>query len=198
MRSSPNGGMIVSNSEELTQVISSSTANGFTSVTVPLVPSQTNWLKGVASSFSKFRWIRLRVFYIPAVGTSISGRIAASLVYDGADLAPSSVSNIIAGFRATFGPVWAGQSGFDSSNPFTGHSDMVHLDLDCSRSAKRYYPYIGLAAYNALSSADKNIYNPATLLIGSDGIAGVSSTVGSFYLSYEVELLEPVAVGINA
>lgn len=174
------------------------TTGAFSAAVFPLIPAQLNWLGGLALSFSKFRWNRLRVFYLPAVGTGSSGRIASSLIYDGADVLPTKMSALIAGYRATFGPVWAGQSGFDSTNPFANHSDMVHLDLDCSKLAKRYYPYTSATNYAGLSTSDKNIYSPAELLVGSEGITtGTSTNVGSFYVSYEIELLEPVASTVN-
>lgn len=189
---------MVSNTEEFSTVAGPSTPGAFAVGVFPLIPSQLNWLGGLASSFSKFRWNRLRLFYLPAVGTSASGRVASSLIYDGADLLPTKMAALIAGYRATFGPVWAGQSGFDSSNPFAVHSDMVHLDLDCSKLAKRYYPYTTNANYVGLSASDKNIYSPAELLVGSEGITtGTSVNVGSFYVSYEIELLEPVAPVLN-
>lgn len=198
MRSSASGGMIVCNTEELIQAKAPATTLEFTSSTVPLIPSRTAWLSSVARSFSKFRWVKLRVFYLPAVGTATSGRLATSLVYDANDLAPSSMTQVIAGFRATFGPVWAGQSGFDSTNPFSNHSDMVHLDLDCSKLSKRYYPYTTFENYAAMSSTDKTVYAPAELLTALEGVVVGNSVVGSFYISYEIELVEPVAAGINA
>lgn len=197
MRATNGGGMMVCNTESFGDVVSSATANQFNTATLPLIPVSPTWLRSIALSFSKFRWNRVRLFYLPAVGSSTAGRTAASLIYDGGDLSPANLAAIIAGNRATFGPVWAGQSGFDSSNPFSNHSDMIHLDLDCSKLAKRYYPITTLTNYNGLSSSDKNIYCPASLLSGVDGVATTTTTVGSYYITYEVELLEPVASPIN-
>nr|QKS69554.1 capsid protein [Erysiphe necator associated sobemo-like virus 4] len=197
MRSSPSGGMMVCNTEELISAKSSDTTLSFTASTTPLIPSQASWLAGVARSFSKFRWCKLRVSYLPAVGTGIAGRLAASLVYDANDLSPSTMAQVIAGYRATFGPVWAGQSGFDSTNPFSNHADMVHLDLDCSRLGKRYYPYTTLTNYTAMSLTDRTIYAPAELLTAIEGVVATGSVVGSFYISYEIELVEPIAATVN-
>lgn len=189
---------MVCNTEEFVTVLGPSTSGAFTTAITPIIPSTCSWLGGLASSFSKFRWNRLRIFYLPAVGTSTSGRVASSLLYDAVDTTPAKMSQLIAGYRATFGPVWAGQSGFDSSNPFANHSDMVHLDLDCSKAGKKYYPYTSVTNYNGLSSSDKNIYSPAELLVGSEGVTLSSgSSVGSFYVTYEIELLEPIASAVN-
>lgn len=196
MRSGPSGGMIVSNTEELSSVVTSATALAYSVKTAPLIPGNMLWLGGVSRSFSKFRWIKLRLFYLPVVGTTTAGRIAMSLLYDGTDLAPASMSAIIAGNRATFGPLWAGQSGFDSTNPFANHSDMIHLDLDCSKLSKRYYPFTTGESYNALDLPDRTIYSPADVVVGTEG-AATSQTVGSLYVSYEIELLEPVTYSVN-
>lgn len=197
MRSSNRGGMIVCNTEELTTVTSSATSGNFVSGTSFLIPSLVPWLNGIASSFSKFRWTRVRLFCLPAVGTGVSGRLAFSLLYDTNDNSPSNMRQIISGNRATFGPVWAGQSGFDSTNPFANHSDMVHLDLDCSKLGNRFYPYATQTSFQAMSATDKNIYSPAQVIVANEGVTAVSSVIGSIYISYEVELLEPVATGIN-
>nr|QUE49159.1 MAG: putative coat protein [Hubei sclerotinia RNA virus 1-WX] len=197
MRATNGGGMMVCNTESGPDVASSSTSLGFNTATVPLIPTNFTWLRGVALSFSKYRWNRLRLFYLPAVGSSTAGRVASSLIYDGADLTPANLAAIIAGNRSTFGPVWAGQSGFDSSNPFANHSDMIHLDLDCSKLDKKYYPTTTLSNYNGLSSSDKNIYCPASLLVGADAIVATAAVVGSFYITYEIEFVEPVASPIN-
>lgn len=198
MRSSASGGMIVCNTEEMLPLVSSGTANAFSVNTSAIIPSRAPWLAGVAASFSKYRWTRVRLFYLPAVGTTTSGRLAMSLIYDATDLSPTSMAQVISGYRATFGPVWSGQSGFDSTNPFSNRSDMVHLDLDCSRFGKKYYPYTTLTNYLAMTATDKTIYAPAEILVACDGVAAVTSTVGSIYISYEVELVEPVASGINS
>lgn len=189
--------MVVINTESIGTVSSSATVSGFTSVSTSLIPANLPWLAGVASSFSKFRFIRARVFYLPTVGTTTGGNIALSLLYDTNDLAPSNISQVISGNRATFGPVWAGQSGFDSSNLF-GRCDMIHLDIDVAKFDKKYYPYVTYADYSGFTASVKNVYCPVEILTGMDGVATASLTLGRLYCSYEVELIEPVASAINA
>lgn len=189
--------MVVCNTEALSSLTSSSTASGFATATSLLTPSTFGWLNGVSSSFSKFRFMRVRYFYLPIVSTAASGRVALSLAYDSNDSVPTSATQVIAGNHATFGPVWAGQSGFDSTNPF-GRSDMIHLDVDTSRFDKRYYPYATAANLAAMNAVDKNIYVPCELISSMDANPTVSQTTGQLYVSYEVELIEPISTSINA
>jgi len=187
----------VCNTETFVPVAASATIGAFSSASVPLIPARFSWLGAVASSFSKWRWLRLRILYLPTVGTTTTGRVGICLGYDTNDTVPGNMDQIIAGNRATFGPVWAGQSGFDSSNPFAARSDMIHLDVDVNKFDKPYYPYCTAVSFNAMSSTDKNIYSPAGIDLGLDNVGTALLTVGTLYASYEVELLEPVASVIN-
>lgn len=187
-RSNGAGSLVVTNTESF-QTVALPTS-GATVVTKSIVPSACSWLAGVASSYSKYRWRKLRIFYIPAVSTATNGRLAMGLSYDPLDTAPTTVDQIVSMNRATFGPVWAGQSGFDSSNPFANRMDLVHLDLDVSKASKPWYNYATTSTLAGLSPVDRGIYLPAILNLGADS-GTAAMTTGSLYISYEVELTEP-------
>lgn len=136
------------------------------------------------------------MFYLPNVNTGVNGRVAMGLAYDTSDNVPTTVDQLVTMNRATFGPVWAGQSGFDSSNPFASRMDLIHLDLDTSRASKPWYNYATAASLTAMTNAvDKGTFVPAILTVGADS-GTTALTTGSVYISYEIELIEPTfAVG---
>lgn len=175
--------LIISHTEALQAVTQSASVTS----RIPLVPAGLPWLRGVAASYSKFRWRRLRVFYLTQVSTNNDGRVAVGFNYDSEDALPADVSALTSLHRASFGPVWSGTQGFDSANPFRP-TDLVHCDLDASRASKPWYPYATAAQLTDAESA--NPYTPAYLNIGVDG-ATADKTVGTLYVTYEIELIEP-------
>lgn len=190
------GGLSFLNTEAFTPVVTSGTAGSPACASTSVCPFNFAWLNGVASSFSKYRWKRLRFTYVTQVSTSIDGRVAMNLTYDQKDSAPATLAQVIAGYKSTFGPAWAGGDGM-ISNSFENRAGSVHLDVDTSRLDKRYYPYITLSGYNGLTSPDGNIYCGVFLDYGSDGSSSTSKTLGTIYATYEVELIEPIAPALQ-
>lgn len=183
-------GVIITNTESLGPV------SGTTSASITrnfLIPANMPWLSRVASAYSKYRWRRLRVFYLTQVSTSTEGRFAMGLSYDPIDPLLTTVTEIVSLNRSTFGPVWAGQAGFDSSSPFAQKSGLVSLDLDTSKLSKSWYNYATDAAITAMDAGERTAYVPALISSGTDGLAA-TKTVGSIYVAYELELIEPTPV----
>lgn len=187
MRPTDNG-VYVTNTEAFTPVTSGATAALV--VRTALVPCAMAWLSRIAGAYSKYRWKRLRIFYLTQVSTSTEGRFAMGLSYDPIDNVLGTVDQVVSLNRSTFGPVWAGQGGFDSGNPFAPKNGLVCLDLDTTKLAKPWYNYATQENLAAMDNAERGVYVPALLSIGLDGIAG-TKTVGSIYVSYEIELIEP-------
>lgn len=187
-RMRPTGnGVVITNTESLGSVsgtTSASITRGF------LIPSNMPWLSRVASAYSKYRWRRLRVFYLTQVSTSTEGRFAMGLSYDPIDAELTTVTDIVSLNRSTFGPVWAGQAGFDSTSPFTNKPGLVCLDLDVTKLSKPWYNYATDAAIKAMDAGERTAYVPALITSGTDGLAAIK-TVGSIYVAYELELIEP-------
>lgn len=184
---STSNGMIVRHTEVLAEAIQETDDSTYR---LSLVPSAFPWLRGVASSYSKYRWKRLRVFYITAVSTTSEGRVAMGYTYDQSDDLTPGMTAIISMNRSTFGPVWSGQGGFDTANPFMSRPETIHSDLDSSKAEKAWYPYISAEKFEPLTPTQKQQYTPAILNYGVDK-GTVQKTVGSFYVSYEIELIEP-------
>lgn len=188
-------GVLISNVESLGSVTTSSTAGAASFSVSDLYPGNFGWLSALALSYSKYRWRRLRIFYVPSVSTNVNGRIAFSLKYDTADNVPTTMGQVIASNRAIFGPLYAGTGSLDSSKPF-GATGLMHTDVDCTNFDKTWYQVGNASSVGALSGVDRNMYIPVSILVGVDG-APASQTVGFFYAAYEVELIEPIATILN-
>jgi hypothetical protein len=157
------------------------------------MPNNLLWLNGIAASFSKWRWVRLRVIYVPQVPATTAGKLALGLGYDYQDLAPTSMQEIQMMQSSVSSPVWAGFEGaclmHDLNRSVSSVAGAVALDLDVTRCDKPWYKYITSAAFGALAPSERNIYGPAEVWIGTSG--GVAGTAGDIFCSYEVDLIEP-------
>jgi len=182
-------GVVICHTEALTAIAPTSTT--FAKTAIAMIPANFPWLKGIANSFSKFRYRKLRVHYLTQTSTATPGRIAMSWGYDAKDIPATNISQIISTYGSTFGPVWSGSGGFDSSRPFSTSTGM-HTDLDVKKAEKPYYPFINQVGFDGIADEhDKNQYCPAYLFVGHEGAP--AGTIGSLYVSYEVELVEPIA-----
>lgn len=175
-------------------------AGAFTQVSSVLIPSNFSWILGPSASFSKWRWLGLRIIYIPTVPTTTAGRISMALDYDLADAVPTTMTQIQQMYQSTTSAVWAGYEGSallqDPNRPISSIPGAVALELDVNRLSEQYYPWIGIAAFGALTTAaQKNIYCPAQLFIGTNG--GIAGTGGDLFIQYKIELIEPVPTAVN-
>lgn len=149
----------------------------------PLIPISFPWLSGLASSFSKWRWNSLKVFYVPYCGTQTSGRFAMGFNYDDQDVNITTIAQIAQLYNAVTMPVWG-----DGTRP-------VCVNLDTSKLALKYYLYATPGTFNALDPSVRNSYCPAYLQVGTD--AGIAGSVGAVMVEYDVELIEPIPASLN-
>lgn len=112
------------------------------------------------------------------------------LTYDPLDAPLTEVGQVIALNRSTFGPVWSGQGGFDSSNPFSNKQGLICLDVDTTKLSKAWYNFASAAQIAAMDKVDQASYVPALLSVAADGLAA-DKIIGSVYATYEIELIEP-------
>jgi len=176
--------VIIRNCEVLVDTVSLAAAGAATIARKPLIPTTFSWLGGASSSYGKYRWIRLKISYIPFCGTGTSGRYAMGLVSDAGDTAPSVLSNVISLDHGVLSPVWG------------GGSSSVDVTVDVTKFSLKNYPWISLAGYGALSTAsDRNSFCPSELFYGTDG--GVAGSAGTIVADYEIELMNPIPSSLN-
>lgn len=191
----------ICNTEQLATVVTAA-AGAFATARAVLLPGNFQWLSGVASSFSKWRWRYLRLIYIPTCPATTTGQVAMGLGYSHLDLPPISMLQATAVHESTTGPVWAGYEGSTLLNQFgkpAGQGAVV-TELDINRlggaMGTAWYRYITTTIFGPLPNTEKDIYSPGYVDISSAG--GLAGQVGVVYVEYCIDLIEPTIAVLNA
>jgi len=202
VRSDDTGAIVVQNTEMVASVVTNAAYN---SAVIRIAPFSMPWLNGIASNYSKYKWISMRVVYVPACPTTTAGAVAMSYQYDDADLNPTSIAQMSMQHGFVSCPSWAGWEGScllakPRDNPGVG---AVVASLDTDRLDKPWYPYINSSNYTTLvgvvtvGPAVGDTYVPAVLTYAVDAGPTVSVLSGYLYAQYEVALIEPIALALN-
>nr|QDH87102.1 MAG: hypothetical protein H4Rhizo433487_000002 [Riboviria sp.] len=176
------------------------------------------WLGSVSGNFAKFRFKFLRFIYVPRCPSTTPGSVYLYFSYDPKDIAPASLAQVAASESSVIGNSWYG----GPINPDSAFSkgltlrDNIYLDVDCTRFTQPWYyvrandnatsntvTLIGTATGGngtlAINSGATYEYTarPGTIYYGSDGVTN-GVVAGTIYMSYAVELYEPIAAAVNA
>lgn len=180
----------------------STAALGIVSTTrIAIATNQSGWLNFVSSAFSKYRWIHVKLIYIPIVPSTTTGQVVLGFGYDFTDNAVTTIENAQRAYNSVTTPVWGGFDGVNSMNKYskTRGSGEVSLLLDVNRlgsgNGPTYYRYVGVSNFTLLSNPDKNFYAPAYVNVTTGG--GLAQAVGNLFIEYEVELIEPIDPNSN-
>lgn len=173
---------------------------------IPMGAFRYPWLAGIAQNYSKWRWLKLRYVYVPQCPTTTNGQVILSLSYDHTDANPANAAAQQQMYHAITSPFWAGwQGSMLLNNPNTPASSVpgsVTVDVDVARlgnsASLSYFRFISLADFGALSTSDQNLYSGGNLFVGTEGGVAVPVKVGSLFVEYEIELIEPVNPVMNA
>jgi len=155
----------------------------------PMLPWNFPYLAGLASNFSKFKWLKLAVYYVPSCPTSTLGECAMGTYFDQQDATAATfiqTSQLKGGISF---PPWGG-------GPERG-TDAVRIDFDVNNFDKPRYNYIGNGPWGALSLSDRNNYTPASLAVASQG-STLAAFAGRLWCEYTVRLIDPIPVALNA
>lgn len=174
-------------------------------VTSELVMPYTvgTWLRGVASSWSKYAWLSVRYTYLPACPSDTAGTVHLGFQYDMADTVPVSVNQLSNLRGYVSGQVWSGSSGlcFINGTRCTDTSSAISTTLDVSKLGKKWYPYKTSSDYTTAVGVDVNIATPlvpARLVIAMlDGSSSTAVNAGRLYVTYTLQLIEPIASALN-
>jgi hypothetical protein len=161
----------------------------------PGIASTFPWLSTIALNYSKYKFKMLRFIYVPNVPTSIGGSAYIYLSYDSTDQQPASLANVAVADSSSIGPAWVG-GGINAEKAFRpnlGIDECIFVDADVRNFTQPYY-YVRTQAKTDTDST------PLVLYFGSDsalnGTANYGGT-GTVYVSYTVELFEPVLASLN-
>jgi hypothetical protein len=181
--------------------VSATQTNAFAFTRLDLVPASMPWLNGVAINFSKYRWHKLQLIYIPTCPTTNPGTVAFGLTFDDLDsLAGLNMGHVQQLFHSVACPTWAGFEGATMlhSEGYAPKPGAVYSTVDCDRFDQPWYKYATQLQIAALTAAETGRYVPASLIIGTDGGAAAPLIqVGRIYAKYLVELIEPIPPAIN-
>lgn len=135
------------------------------------------WLRTVSQAFSKYKWHRVHLRWMPAVATTEGGQIAYSLLYEKADINKvNSFQSIAATFEASVAPVW------DPWAPVT--------KLDTSRLALPFYAITPDQSHSSSQVDEIPAILRAAVVIPN---ANQGLMLGRFEITYDIELVEPIA-----
>jgi hypothetical protein len=186
-------GTVICNSEFAFQVAPAT----FVSDRLQFIPAQLAWLNGVASSYSKFRWLRLRIIYLPSCPTTVGGNVTLGLGYDEIDDTPTTFPQATASYHSITTTPWGGYEGAMLLNDDTFQrppAGAVCVDVDVGRFDKLAYPYV--TAANLPTGVDANQYVPGHVDVTVSSAVSTSN-LGMVYFKYEIELLEPISNLLN-
>lgn len=174
-------------------------AGAFNTTNSALIAAAPSWLAQIADLYSKFRWIKCTIIYVPKCPTTTSGSICMSLVYDRNDAAPTTRTQLSQTYKAINFPPYAGFDGavFLNSTGGQGAQTALYIDVDVTKLDKPWYPTISSAAFAALGVLDQNQFCPVSLVVASDGGPVAATPAGDVFIKYVVEFIEPINPTMN-
>lgn len=102
-------GMITLRRHELATSLKSD-ASGIVTADIAINPDSFSFLKGISKSFERTRWLKLHVYYKPAVAMTTGGLIAIGMDWDSAT-SPKDRAAVSAFTPSMHTPVWRDTSG---------------------------------------------------------------------------------------
>jgi len=169
-----NGSTVITHTEFISDVITSSTAGEFHAVTKVINPGNAQlfpWLSTLSRSYESYRFLSCRFNYEPSVPTSTAGVVQMAVDYDPVDVAPSSKMELMSNHHSV------------RASAYTAASYTID-QKDANNFGARRYIRSGTLTGNAL-------YDIGTLIVATSGFAGTSVTAGELYVTYSIELITP-------
>lgn len=158
-------------------VANSTTAGAFKADTYVMNPADSKtfpWLSSIAKLFDKYKFHKLRFFFINNSPTSIAGNVTMAVDFDTLDASPANGTQMsnLAKF-STFAP-WKQEE----------------LTVPVNRPGNNTWLYTLDNQGTIPNPADLKTYNLGNFLISSEGISTTSYLVGYLCVEYDVELLD--------
>lgn len=95
-RGATSGGEIVVRRKELVAAVKAPAAAGDVLDQFSLDPTSLSWLKKLSKAFEKYQWMSVRVFWKPAVGTTVGGMVTLGMKWEHTDQKPAKREEIVA------------------------------------------------------------------------------------------------------
>jgi hypothetical protein len=173
----PAPGYVATGQQELLQITLGTPSGTFVGGQIPLIPTfePTSRLGVLALQYSQYSIEGSRVSYVPQTTTGTSGRLALAWTFDTVDADPVNTHQVLQVSQAKSSALWKNFS----------------TKMKRNSPEKRRFAVIDAATFTGLTSQDKQIYTPGTLIYGSDGSAQSGLTVGSLIWHYRIRFYNP-------
>lgn len=152
------------------------------------------WLANLANNYSMYRIHKLEYSYVPFVGTQATGEVALGIVYDAeeaANWAPSgSLANLAQLAEFCSGPPYSG----GSMSSREGNVISYHGVVADTTAAHRRSPWL-LCDPSPTNQSERNLCSAVGLCLGY--ISNTIGTIGTMYVSYDVEFIKPTNPNIQ-
>jgi len=148
-----------------------------------LTPPQLFWGKNIAQNYAMYRFKRVCLEYKPVVGTAQNGYVALGFFTDPEDgvtfnSGSSTISQLAQCRRFVQGPIWS----------------PMQIDLDSTDFNNDWYFYQNSPS-NAADSRLANAGSLGTVTVTNSSLT--TGTAGIVYVTYELELKDPVSVTVQ-
>lgn len=193
-------GVIISNTERLSNSAIQTGGTGLLRQAFPLNPASSNlfpWLVRIAQSYSMYRWKSLRVYYVPIVPTTQGGYVEAAAYYDYEDVTnwvANGPDNLSFNGQWTSGPLYAGGA-LNTSTDKVDDCNALYIDIDVTRMHSRV-PWFVIDPTTATSELSNNAIGAWAAFLAYQP-AAANILAGIPYVSYEIELIHPVATSVQ-
>lgn len=141
----------------------------------------------------------MNIVYVPTCATSTPGDIDMALQYDGNDTLASTPEELSVMNGHAGGPLWSGTAGCklvgaSITNENSKPPQAIATVVDVNKFPKRWYNYTS----QNLTGDSITIYCPCDLQYGvTAGVTPAAGGIGRLWISYEIELIEPIPAGLN-
>jgi len=183
----------------------------------PGIDGNWGWIGKLSQNYQKFRFRMLRFIYVPQTPTSTPGSVFLYMQYDSPDSPPADLAGVSASESSVIGNSWYGgpiNSEIAFSKKLTIR-DNVFIDVDVSRFSQPWYyirstsghtlnvaalsgtPTGGIGSL-ALTGGTTYEYTtrPGVIYFGTNNVTN-AVVAGNLYMSYVLELSEPILGSLN-
>lgn len=150
------------------------TAGGFKADSYAINPANSTtfpWLSSIANLFDKYKFHKLRFFFINNSPTSIAGNVTMAVDFDTLDSAPAN------------GVAMSNLAKFTSFAPWKSEE----LVIPVARPSNNAWLY---TASTIPTGADAKTYNLGNFIVSTEGLSTTSYLTGYLCVEYDVELLD--------
>jgi hypothetical protein len=168
------------------------------------------WLANLTRGYSRYRFRKLHLSWAPHVGTTVSGVVAAASAYDAEDAVAyavnfggggTSLTNTSSQAEFCEGPPYAGGSLSSSVSSVSGINHLgIAFDTSRMNDAQKWFIVDPAWAQIVGSTTDYARINqtvPCFALLQYRNGTTVELELGSWYVSYEIELVHPTNPAIT-